>query len=166
MTDSKKSSSTKSDILKPADIDEILEQYNHLLKTYPNQKNAVYANYKRTIKRLDVLFPFIEHPVHGITGLHALEKYDEAGYVRTYNYNWKIIIPKMGVQKHHISGWGNEPHDDPGTPEEFKIETEPHHHHYDLNDRKKRRENYDVRTLEQAFEFISYYLISGKEYKG
>ncbi|UOQ95640.1 hypothetical protein MUO14_07965 [Halobacillus shinanisalinarum] len=45
------------------------------------------------------------------------------------------------------------------------METEPHHHHYDPTDRKKRKENYNVRTLKQAFEFVSYYLESGEEYK-
>lgn len=53
--------------------------------------------------------------------------------------HWKIIIPKMGVKYHHISGWGNDPHETKGTPRDYRIETEPHHHHYDPNDRRKRK---------------------------
>jgi hypothetical protein len=154
------------EILLPADISEILEEYGDLLQSYPNlpHKNSIFSDYKRTPKRLELLFPFINHPIHGITGLHAVENYDEAGYVRLYQYNWQIIIPKMGVQSSHISGWGNDPHPAEWTPKEFRIKTEPHHHHYDLKDRKKRRENYNVRTLRQAFKFIKPYLKTGKEY--
>ncbi|GAA0603797.1 hypothetical protein GCM10009001_21080 [Virgibacillus siamensis] len=70
----------------------------------------------------------------------------------------------MGVRFHHISGWGNDSHDSEWTPDEYKIETEPHHHHYDPNDRRKRKENYDVRTLYEVFQFVSYYIESGKPY--
>lgn len=155
------------DILLPADIDDLLEKYGQYLKSYTQMrdKESIYANFKKTPKRLDVLFPLIEHPVHGITGIHAVENYYKSGYVRQYQYQWKIIIPKMGIQMSHISGWGNDPHDAEWTPEEYKVKTEPHHHHYDPKDRKKRRENYDVRTLEQVFAFVTKYLDSGKEYK-
>ncbi|MEM5014624.1 DUF6516 family protein [Niallia taxi] len=153
--------------LLPADIDEILERYGHLLKSYPNlrDRESIFADFKRTNKKLEVLFPLKEHPIHGKTGLHVVENYDEAGYVRLYQYHWKRIIPKMGVQMNHISGWGNDPHDAEWTPDEYRIETEPHHHHYDPSDRRRRRENYDVRTLDQAFAFITIYLDSGEEYK-
>lgn len=155
------------DFLLPADIDDILEKYGRYLQSYSQlrDRDSVFANFKRTMKRLEVLFPLIEHPVHGITGLHAVENYDEAGYVHQYHYQWKIIVPKSGIQMSHISGWGNDPHDAEWTPEEYKVKTEPHHHHYDPKDRKKRRENYDVRTLEQVFAFVTEYLDNRKEYK-
>jgi len=154
------------ELLLPADIDDILEQYGHYLQTYTQlrDRDSIYGNYKRTQKRLEVLFPLIEHPIHGITGIHVVENYDEAGYVRQYQYQWKTIVPKMGIQLSHICGWGNDPHDAEWTPEEYRVETEPHHHHYDPKDRKKRRENYNVRTLEQVFEFVTVYLINGNEY--
>ncbi|KAB8126745.1 hypothetical protein F9U64_19250 [Gracilibacillus oryzae] len=155
-------------LLLPADIDEILDNYGHLLQTYSNlrEKHSIFSQYKRTHKRLEVLFPLKEHPIHGITGLHVIEVYDEAGYVERYHYHWKRIIPKKGIMYSHITSWGNDPHDDPETPEEYKVKTEPHHHHYDPKDRKKRRENYDVHTLEQAFDFIDAFLESGEEYTG
>ncbi|PLR75267.1 hypothetical protein CU633_22065 [Bacillus sp. V3-13] len=105
----------ETELLHPADIEEILEKYGHLLKSYQNlhDRESVFANYRRTTKRLEVLFPLIEHPIHGITGIHAVENYNEAGYVSLYQYHWKIIIPKMGIQSNHISGWGNEPFSDP-----------------------------------------------------
>lgn len=75
-------------LLHPADIEDILEDYAYLLVSYQNlrERNSVYGSYKRTSKKLDILFPFKEHPVHGITGLHAVEKYDDRGYVRKYHY--------------------------------------------------------------------------------
>lgn len=157
----------ETELLLPADVDDILEKYGHLLKSYPNLRDheSIFANFKRTNKRLEVLFPLIEHPIHGVTGLHSVENYNEAGYVRLYQYHWKIIISKLGVQLNHISGWGNEPHDAEGTPEEYRIKTEPHHHHYDPTDRKKRRENYTVRTLDQAFAFVAEFLENGKKYE-
>lgn len=160
------SNTADTEFLLPADVDEILDKFGHYLKSYSplNDRESVFANYKRTMKRLDVLFPLKEHPIHGITGLHAIEIYDEDGYVRQYHYQWKVIIPKMGIQMSHISGWGNDPHDADWTPEEYKVKTEPHHHHYDPNDRRKRRENYDVRSLEQAFNFVIHYINSELPY--
>lgn len=153
------------DQLLPADMEEILEKYGHLLKSYPNLRGreSIFANYKRSNKRLEVLFPLIEHPVHGATGLHAVENYDESGYVRLYQYQWKIIIPKMGIKLSHISSWGNDPHEAEWTPKQYRVASEPHHH-YDPTDRKKRRENYHVRTLNQAFAFVAKYLESREEY--
>lgn len=155
------------DLLFPANIDDILDKYGHYLQTYSHlrDRESIYADFKKTSKRLEVLFPLIEHPFHGITGIHAVEKYDHEGNVSQYQYHWKIIVPKMGIQMSHISGWGNDPHDAEWTPDEYRIKTEPHHHHYDPKDRKKRRENYDVRTLNQVFTFVAKYLDSGKEYK-
>ncbi|GLC90146.1 DUF6516 family protein [Lysinibacillus piscis] len=152
--------------LLPADIEEILEEYGHYLKSYTQlkDKDSIFASYKRNTKRLEVLFPLIEHPIHGITGLHVVENYGNDGYVRQYHYQWKVIVPKSGIQTAHISGWGNDAHDAEWTPEEYRVATEPHHHHYDPNDRRKRKENYDVRSLKDAFAFIAKYLESKEEY--
>jgi hypothetical protein len=122
--------------------------------------NPVAQEIKRTNKRFEGTFPFKEHPLYGITGMHVVEKYSESGYVRLYEYEWKIMVPKMGIQRSHITSWGNDPHDDPSTPLIYKVRTEPHHHHYDPNDRKKRRENDSVRTMIAAFEFVSAYISS------
>ncbi|WP_019412691.1 DUF6516 family protein [Paenisporosarcina sp. TG20] len=164
----RKNKQTDIDKLLPVEIDDILEKYGRYLKSYSQlqDRESVFANFKKTIKRLEVLFPLLEHPVHGITGLHVVENYDDDGYVRQYHYQWRVIVPKMGIRPSHICGWGNDPHDAEWTPEVYKVDTEPHHHHFDPNDRKNRRENYDVRTLEQAFEFVTKYLDSGEEYTG
>jgi Family of unknown function (DUF6516) len=148
-------------------MESILEEFGYLLGQYEQHpRQEMYPIYKRTMKRLEVTFPFTQHPHHGITGLHCVETYDDAGYVKRYQYNWKVIIPKAGIIFSHISAWGNDPHDDPATPEEYRVDTEPHHHHYDPNNRKKRRENYDVMTLKDAFLFIQHYLVTGEEYTG
>lgn len=154
-------------MLPPADLDDILDNYVDILESHINlrNKNSFYGNYKRTKTKLDVLFPFREHPVHGITGLHATEKYDREGYVQEYHYQWKRIIPKTGIIFSHISAWENEPHDAPNTPSEYLVETEPHHHHHVPGDRKRRKENYDVLTLGDAFKFVCLYIRSGEEYK-
>lgn len=154
-------------MLIPADIDEILEDYGYILKSYQDlqERNSIYGFYKLTNRKLDVLFPLKEHPVHGITGLYATEKYDENGHVREYHYQWKRIIPKEGIMFSHISAWENEPHDAPNTPAEYIVATEPHHHHHIPGDRKRRKENYDIHTLVAAFEFVARYIESGKEYK-
>ncbi|GAA0603789.1 hypothetical protein GCM10009001_21070 [Virgibacillus siamensis] len=69
---SQNGSINQPDILLPADVDSILDDYGHLLKSYSNLSNkaSVFGDFKRTIKRLEVLFPFV---IHGITGLHAVE---------------------------------------------------------------------------------------------
>lgn len=156
-----------SSVLLPADIDDVLDNYGDILQTYQNlpERNSIYGSFKRTKTKLIVLFPLKEHPVHGITGLHATEKYDEIGYVKEYHYQWKRIIPKEGIMFSHISAWENEPHDAPHTPDEYLVVTEPHHHHHIPGKRKHRKANCYVWTLEAAFEFVAPYIRSGKEYK-
>ena len=152
--------------LYPADLGSIMRKYGKWIQPYKNynEKNSVYGDYDRSVKRMEVIFPLVEHPFHGITGLHAIEKYGEDGCVREYQYMWKIIIPKQGVQFNHISSWGNDPHNRPGTPEKFKMDTEPHHHHHVPGNRSFRTDNWDVHTLEQAFEFVIHYLETGPPY--
>ncbi len=156
-----------NELLLPANLAEILDKYRDILTNYevvPGEKH-LYPSYRRTKKNLSVLFPLKEHPVHGKTGLYVMEKYDENGYVLSYHYLWKIIIPKMGVQGYHISAWGNEPHNDPKTPSELIVESEPHHHHHVPGDWHRRQANWTVWTLAEAFEFVAYYIRSEQEYK-
>lgn len=157
----------QTELLLPADINQILDQYGHLLQAYTNlpDRDSIFANYKITTKKLSVLFPLKEHPVHGITGLHATEKYKDDGSVKEYHYQWKIIIPKQGIKYSHISAWENEPHDAIWTPKEYIVASEPHHHHHVPGDRKQRKENFNIHTLEDAFAFVTEYIESGKEYK-
>lgn len=151
--------------LYPADVDVILDKYSDILASHIEitDKNSIYASYKRTQSKLDVLFPLKEHPIHGITGIHAIEKYNETGYVRRYHYQWKRIVPKQGIAFSHISV-ENEPHEDASTPEEYIVKTEPHHHHHIPGDRKQRKENDDIRTLEAVFVFVAYYIRKQTEY--
>lgn len=153
--------------LYPADIEDILDKFEDLLKSYPNlkEKNSIYTSLKLTKRKLDVLFPLKEHPIHGITGLHAVEKYDRHGFVKEYHYQWKRIIPKQGIRFSHISAWENEPHDAPNTPTAFKVATEPHHHHHVPGERKHRQANYNIHTLEAALEFVAHFIVSSEEYK-
>lgn len=159
--------STKSKILLPADIIAIAEKYRHLLENYPNlkERDCFFTSYKRTTNKLSILFPLKEHPIHGKTGLHATEKYNEDGYVQEYHYSWKRIIPKQGILSSHISAWENEPHNDPNTPEKFKVKSEPHHHHHIPGNRHERQENFHIHTLDAAFAFVAYYIESGEEYR-
>jgi hypothetical protein len=151
--------------LLPADIDQIIEDYGHLFAVYPQLRDrvSIFADYKRTQKRLEVLFPLKRHPYYGITGLHAYEKYNDAGTVETYCYSWKRIIPIQGIQLSHISSWGNDPHPPETTPEELCVNTEPHHHHYDPECRRRRKDSYII-TLDRAFLYISHYIEKGKIY--
>jgi hypothetical protein len=152
-------------LLLPADIDQIIEDYGHLFAVYPRlqERTSIFADYKRTQKRLEVLFPLIEHPFHGITGLHAYEKYNDAGTVETYCYSWKRIIPIQGIQLSHISSWGNDPHPAETTPAELCVNTEPHHHHHDPDNRRRRKDSY-IMSLDLAFLYVSYYIESGRIY--
>lgn len=151
--------------LSPADIDEIIEDYGHLFAVYPklHESVSIYADYRRTPKRLEVLFPRKEHPVHGITGLHAYEKYNDAGLVETYTYSWKRIIPVQGIQLSHICSWGNDPHPPETTPAVICVNTEPHHHHHDPDNRRKRKDSY-IMTLDRAFLYVSHYIETGSTY--
>lgn len=153
-------------LLFPADIPSVLEEFWDLLQVYDqlHDRESIYGSFRNDIGRLEVLFPLKEHPIHGITGLRVYEKYNNAGYVEKYDYQWKLIIPRRGIQLSHISSWGNDRHDAEWTPDEYRVETEPHHHHFDPNNRKNRRENYDIRTLVQAFRFVEHYIRSGEEY--
>ncbi len=58
----------------------------------------------------------------------------------------------------------HERHDDPNTPDKYKIETEPHHHHYVPGDRSKRQENRDTRTLKSVLKVVEHYIINNKSY--
>lgn len=153
--------------LLPANLGSILKKYDKWIEVYTNftGKNSVHGEFHKSPKRIEIIFPLKEHPHHGVTGLHAIEKYDDAGFVQEYQYMWKVIVPKMGVQLNHISSWGNEAHNSPGTKSEYITDTEPHHHHHVPGDRSKRQSNWNVHTLEQAFEFIIPFLESGEEYK-
>ncbi|MCD1260024.1 hypothetical protein B5M42_014510 [Paenibacillus athensensis] len=152
--------------LLPANLAHILNKYGEWLETYQNfrDRNSAYGDFYLSPKRMEIIFPLKEHPVHGITGLHVIERYDDQGYVKEYQYMWKVIVPKMGVQLNHISSWGNESHNAPGTSAKLITETEPHHHHHVPGDRSQRKENWHVHTLEQAFEFIIPFLESGQPY--
>ncbi|ASK64232.1 hypothetical protein CFK37_19810 [Virgibacillus phasianinus] len=138
--------------LRPAKIPDILKKYGHLLTSHENVpgKDRIYPNLKKTNNVLSVLFPLEEHPVHGKTGLLATEKYID-GIVSKYSYQWKIIIPKLGKLNHHISAWGNDPHNATWTRPEYRVESEPHHHHHVSGDWKARKENWDVWTLNEAY---------------
>lgn len=158
--------------LLPTNILEVLEKFASFLKHYkqigPTYKkdDVGYVEYERKSKKLRVLFPLKEHPIHGITGIEISEKYNDEDYVERYIYVWKKILPKAGVSSSHICGWGNDPHNAPNTPDEYKVDTEPHHHHYDPKDRKHRKNNFRVRTVEDVFDFVVPYILSGKEYTG
>ncbi|MFA9560606.1 hypothetical protein ACERII_25220 [Evansella sp. AB-rgal1] len=108
------------EILLPADIPAILDEYEQILGTYGNipGENNIYPDFRKKSNLLSVLFPLKEHPIHGMTGIHAIERYKD-GSVTRYSYQWKIIIPKLGISSHHISAWGNDPHDEEWTKPEF-----------------------------------------------
>lgn len=148
--------------LLPADIDEIIEDYGHLFAVYPKlrERVSIYTDFKRTKKRLEILFPLKGHPFHGITGLHAYEKYNDAGTVEQYCYSWKRIIPVQGIQLHHISSWGNDPHPPETTPAMLCVRTEPHHHHFDPYNRRRRKDSY-IMTLDRVFQYVAYYIEIG-----
>lgn len=80
--------------LLPADIEEILNNYGHLLQSYTKlkERDSIFTNYKLTTNKLSILIPFKEHLIHGITGLHATEKYDNNGFVKEYHYQ---MIPRI-----------------------------------------------------------------------
>lgn len=65
----------KNEILLPADIPVILEKYGNILATYENipGRDFIYPDFKLTTNLLSALFPLKEHPIHGKTGLHAIE---------------------------------------------------------------------------------------------
>ncbi|MEX2105062.1 MAG: hypothetical protein WD907_07035 [Bacilli bacterium] len=102
--------------------------------------------------------------VYGITHLRVIEKYDEAGIVERYNYSGEIKFPVMGKHLKHISAWENERHDDPNTPDKYKVETEPHHHHHVPGDRSKRHENRDTYALKSVLKVVEPYIINNKSY--
>lgn len=164
--------STTEKRLLPTNITAISKKFSPFFKHYKkigptDEKDDVgYVDYKRTHKKMYALIPLQEHPIHGITGIEISEKYDDQGYVERYIYEWKKVLPRQGVSTSHISGWGNEPHNAPNTPEKYKVDTEPHHHHYDPNDRKNRRNSFQVRTVEDVFNFVIPYIQSGDEYTG
>lgn len=95
---------------------------------------------------------FIPHPTLGITKFRIREKYDAHDDLIQYRYCWEINRRPTG----NISSWENE--------HGHGLSTDPHHHHYVLYDRKPVRENYDVRSLEDAFQQVMNYLSTGRNY--
>ena len=148
--------------LLPADLNDIVEKYKHIFTVYSDipDKHSIYPEVKRTPNKLSVLFPLKEHPIHGKTGLLATEKYDNEGFVTEYHYQWKLLIPKKGVHLSQVTAWENEAHSYP----KYQTASEPHHHHHDPGDRSKRKENWDVRTLDEILGFIEKYIVSKREY--
>ncbi|WP_411348914.1 hypothetical protein [Paenibacillus sp. WLX2291] len=151
--------------LNPSDFTIAIEQFEHLLHQYSDPAIAYPVPYeKRRPKRIEAYYPLKPHPIYGITALHAVETYNEQGYIKRYNYEWFIMYPRMGISSKHITSWGNDPHDDPDTPPELRVQTEPHHQHHIPFHRAARRDNYTVRNLQDAFVAIEPYLLQGLPY--
>lgn len=149
----------------PSNFDSIYSRFQHLIATY-NIKGILYpAIYeKRTLNKIDTVYPLIEHPEYGITAIRATESYCDKGYIKKYHYEWFRMHPRKGANQKHITSWGNDPHDDPNTPAAFQVSTEPHHHHHDPTKRSNRQASDNVRSFEQAFEHIAPYLENGVSY--
>ena len=79
----------------PTDVSAILDRYGDILETYEHipDKGPIYPQVKLTPPLLSVLFPLKEHPVHGITGLHAVERYKD-GQVKHIPTNGKSSVPR------------------------------------------------------------------------
>lgn len=149
----------------PSDIEEILEKYEDIISQYAVGKGKEYVpRYERNERFMRAIIPLKEHPEYGITGMVAFETYDEDGRIERYSYSWRILHPKRGKHAGHITAWENDPHDSPNTPPEYRVTTEPHHHHHVPFDRRQRKENYDVRTLDDAFSKVAEFVRSGKPY--
>lgn len=160
----KKSISNKL-ILTPSDIGEVLEKYEDIISQYSVGKGKEYVpRYEKNERYMKAVIPLKEHPEYGITGIVALETYNDDGLVEQYSYSWRILYPKKGNHAGHITAWENEPHDSPNTPTKYRVATEPHHHHHVPFDRRQRKENYDVRTLNDAFSKVAEFIRSGKPY--
>lgn len=95
---------------------------------------------------------FIPHPVYGKTKFRIRERYDSSGNLFFYRYCWEINKRPTG----HITAWENE--------HNHGLPTDPHHHHHVPFDRKQVQANPNVRTLEDAFNVIIPYIVSGKPY--
>ncbi|WP_353949062.1 DUF6516 family protein [Sporolactobacillus sp. Y61] len=151
-------------LLSPANIYNITQKYSDLFQEYPQYPQCHTLVFKNSTREIEGWIPLKKHHNYGITGMHFVERYDGQGLVKGYNYEWKCFYPIKGIQLSHIISWGNEPHDAPGTAPSLKTKTEPHHCHYCPNDRRLRRENYTVRSLDMAFTFIAYYIKNDDPY--
>jgi len=158
--------SDRAEILFPTDMDRILEKYEDVIENYPHLENRdpLYARYEQDTEKLIAVIPLKKHPVYGITGFVGYEKYNDEGLVERYSYAWRILVPKLGNGPGHITAWENDPHDKPNTRRKYRVATEPHHHHHVPFDRSKRKENYDVRTMDDAFSIVADYIRNGKPY--
>lgn len=148
-----------------SNFDAILENYAYLIQEYDNCAiEEPRIRLKRKRSSMEVHYPLKEHPIYGITVLYAYEKYDEEGYIVRYMYNWYTMYPKSGKHQKHISSWENGPHDDPHTPDEFRVSSEPHHQHHTPGNRNNRQPSFHVRCLEDVFFEIEHCVIHGSEY--
>lgn len=95
---------------------------------------------------------FTAHPTLGVTKFRIREWYDSNDDLIKYRYCWETNNKPTG----NISAWENE--------HNHGVSTDPHHHHHVLYDRKPVQENYSIRTLESAFDFVIGYLSTGKTY--
>lgn len=99
-----------------------------------------------------ITFEFIFHPVHGNTKLRVREWYDANDNLVQYRYCWEVNSKPTG----NISAWENE--------HNHGVETDPHHNHHVPFDRKPVRANYNVRSIEDAFNAVMPYIIEKKTY--
>nr|WP_242615297.1 hypothetical protein [Paenibacillus solani] len=67
------------------------------------------------------------------------------------------------MQLNHISSWGNDPHPPETTPAMLCVRTEPHHHHFDPYNRRRRKDSY-IMTLDRVFQYVAYYIETGRIY--
>lgn len=102
--------------------------------------------------RVALNIEFTPHSTLGVTKFRIREWYDSNDNLIQYRYCWEVNSKPTG----NISAWENE--------HGHGLSTDPHHHHHVLYDRKPAQENHDIRSLEQAFDFIISYLSTGKDY--
>lgn len=157
-----KDATPQSLILFPANIDEILDKYEHIMASY--QDSNIYGAYEQTQTKLDVLFPLKRHPIHGITVIQAVEKYDNRGYVVSYQYEWKKCEVNSFVSNVHLSAWEHDAKH-MGTIHEPTTQTKLHLHYFVPGDRLHHKRSLEVQNLEQVFEFVAPFIENGEEYR-
>ena len=129
---------------------DLVSKYSSYIASSPLLNLSVdpYTNETKVVLNIE----FTSHPTLGITKFRIREWYDSNDELVQYRYCWETNSKPTG----NISAWENE--------HNHGLSTDPHHRHHVLYDRKPVQANHDIRTLEQAFEFVISYLSTGNDY--
>ncbi|KQL41019.1 hypothetical protein AN960_05405 [Bacillus sp. FJAT-25509] len=137
-------------MINPSKFYNLLIKYEVIFRTSPPMLNLVPL--KGGIMKVQLNIDLKPHPQFGNTKARIREWYDSNGHLIQYRYCWEEKSNPSG----NICSFENE--------HNHGVATDPHHTHPVINDRKPCDNNYNVRSVDDFLNFVSQYILVGKNY--